>query len=99
MDASERGNRNEGKHCVTEEESIGNFMNFGDSPQYIQGRDFKRRIKCITGISHALEHMRINNLQFSILKVLKHSIFPRLEGHNPLIKEKGGHCESRDLWA
>ena len=51
------------------------------------------RIGCITEISsatNALEHMRIHNLQFSILRFLKHSIFPRLEGHNPSAKKKGG---------
>ena len=29
----------------------------------------------------------------------KHNIFPRLSGHNPPVKEKGGHCEYRGLWA
>ena len=99
MDAGEGGNHNGGKLCATKEESIGNFMDFGDSPQYIQGKGFKRRIECIIRISRALEHMLINNLQFSILRVSKHSIFPRLEEHNPPIKEKLGHCEYRGLWA
>ena len=76
--------------CATKEESVGNFMDLGNSPQYILGKGFKGRIECIIGISHTLEHMRINNLQFSILRVPKHSIFPRLEGHNPSVKEKGG---------
>ena len=90
MDAGEGGNHNGGKLFAMEEESICNFMDFGDSPQYIQGRSFKRCIECIIGISSALEHMHINNLQFSILRVPKHSIFPRLEGHNPPVKEKMG---------
>ena len=88
MDASEGGNYNGGKLRATKEEPIGNFMNFGDSPQYTQGRDFKRRIECIIGISRTLEHMRINNLQLSILRVSKHCIFPRLEGHNPPVEKK-----------
>ena len=78
-----------GKLCATKEKSVGNFMDFGDSPQYIQGRGFKRRIERIIEISRVLEHMRINNLQFFILRVPKHSIFPRLEGHNPPVKKKG----------
>ena len=48
-------------------------------------------------VTDAFKHMRINNLQFSILRVPKHSIFPQLEGHNPPVKEKGGHCEYRGL--
>ena len=72
-------------------------MGFGDSPQYIQGRSFKKRIECIIRTSRALEHMYINNLQFFILMVPKHGIFPLLEGHNLLVKEKGGHCEYRGL--
>ena len=76
MDVGEGGNHNGGKLRATEKESIGNFMNFGDLPQYIQGRGFKRCIECIIGISRALERMHINNLQFSILKVPKHCIFP-----------------------
>ena len=90
MDESEGGNHDGGKLHATREEPIGNFMNFGDLPHYIQGRGFKRRIECIIGISHELEHMRINNLQFSILKVPKHRIFPRLKGHNPLVEKKKG---------
>ena len=34
--------------------------------------------------------MRINNLQFSILGVPKHSIFPRLEEHDPPVEKNGG---------
>ena len=62
MDAGEGGNHNGEKFCAMEEESVSNFMGFGDSPQYIKGRGFKRRIECIIGISRALEHMLINNL-------------------------------------
>ena len=62
------------KLYATEEESIGNFTDFGDSPN-ILGSGFKKRIECIIEISRALEHRRINNLQFSILRVLKHNIF------------------------
>ena len=61
------------------------------------GWNLRRRIECTIGTSHvtdALEHMRINNQQFSILEVLKHSIFPRLAKHNPLVD-----CEYRGLWA
>ena len=72
----------------------------GIHPNLYRGGASKGALNALFGISRAtdaLEHMRINNLQFFILRVPKHSIFPRLEGHNPLVEKKWGHCEYHGL--